>query len=96
MKLVTVHGVEQYKSDPCVFRLIREGKIVLTLTVHVEDMAVAGPKDKVDKLLVVLNKDFTTNDLGELSFFTRCVFSQDLDKGRLSMTQIPPRRLKDA
>ena len=29
VKLVTVHGIEHCKSDPCVFRLIREGKIVL-------------------------------------------------------------------
>ena len=87
MKLVTVHGMEQYKSDPCVFRLIRGGKIVLILTVHVDDMAVAGSRKEVDKLLVVLNEDFTINDLGELSFFTGCVFSQEFEKGRLSMTQ---------
>ena len=40
------------------------------MTVHVKDMAVAGTRVEVDKLLVTLNADFTTNDLGELSFFT--------------------------
>ena len=50
-------------------------------------MAVAGSRKEVDKLLVVLNEDFTINDLGELSFFTGCVFSQEFEKGRLSMTQ---------
>ena len=60
---------------------------MLILTVHVDDVAVAGLRDEVDKLLVVLNEDFASNDLGELSFFTGCVFSQDLEKGRLSMTQ---------
>ena len=55
-------------TDPCVFRLIREGKVVLILTVHVDDMAVAGTGVEVDKLLVTLNTNFTTNDLGELSF----------------------------
>ena len=87
VKLVTVGGMEQCKSDPCVFCLIREGKIMLILTVHVDDIAVAGPRDEVDKLLVVLNEDLTTNDHGELFFFTECVFSQDFEKGRLSMTQ---------
>ena len=38
-------------------------------------------------VLVVLNEDFTMNDLGELSFFMGCVFSHDLEKGKLSMTQ---------
>lgn len=53
--------MEQCKTDPCVFRPIREGKVVLILTIHVDDMAVAGPRDEVDKLLEVLNEDFTTN-----------------------------------
>ena len=57
-------------TDPCVFRLIREGKLVLILAVHVDDMVVAGTRVEVNKLLVTLNKDFETNDLGELSFFT--------------------------
>ena len=55
-------------SDP-------EGKIVLILIVHVDDMAVAGSTEEVDKLLVVLNEDFMTSDLGELLFCTGCVFS---------------------
>ena len=87
VKLVTVHGMEQCKSDPCVFRLVREVKVVLILAVHVQDMAVADSRGEVHKLLVVLNENFTTNDLGELSFFMGCVFSQDLEKGMLSMTQ---------
>ena len=61
--------------------------MVLILTVHAHDIAVAGSREDVDKLLVVLNEDFTTNDLGELSFFTGCLFSEDLEKGRLSITQ---------
>ena len=82
-KLVKVHGMEQCKTDPCVFRLIREGKVVLILTVHVDDMAVGGPEDEIDKLLVVLNEDFITNDLGELSFFTGCVFTQNIEQGTI-------------
>ena len=40
------------------------GVIVLILAVHVGDMAVAGLEIEVDKLLVTLNEDFTTVDLG--------------------------------
>ena len=60
---------------------------MLILTVHVDDVAVAGLRDEVDKLLVVLNEDFASNDLGELSFFTGYLFSQDLEEGRPSMIQ---------
>ena len=44
---------------------------MLILAVRVDDMAVAGLKIEVDKLLVTLNEDFTV-DLGILSFFTGC------------------------
>lgn len=73
-----MHGKEQCKSDPCVFRLIREAKIVPYT------MAVASPSDKIDEPqyeFVVLSEDFATNDLGELSFLTGGVFSQDLGGG---------------
>ena len=75
--LVSVHGMEQCMTDPYVFRLIREGKLVLILDVHVDDMVVAGTRVEVNKLLVTLNKDFETNDRGELSFFTGCTITQD-------------------
>ena len=74
-------------TDPCMFRLIREGKVVLILTVHVDDMAVARTRVEVDKLFVTLNTDFTTNDLGELSFFTGCSVIQDSENGVLKLNQ---------
>jgi len=60
---------------------------VLILTVHVDDMAVAGPRVEVDKLLVTLNEDFTTVDLGELSFFTGCAVIQDIENGVTKINQ---------
>ena len=86
-KLVSVHAMEQCMTDPCVFRLIREGKLVLILVVHVDDMAVAGTRVEINKLLVTLNKDFETNDFGELSFFTGCTITQDTEKVLTSISQ---------
>ena len=86
-KLGSVHGMEQYMTDPCVFRLIREGKLVLILAVHVDDMAVAGTKVEVNKLLEILNKDFETNDLRELFFCTGCTITKDTEKGLTSINQ---------
>ena len=51
VKMVHVHDMEQCKTDPCVFRLIRDGIVVMIMIVHVDDMAVAGPREEVDKLL---------------------------------------------
>ena len=86
-KLVSVHCVEQCMTEPCVFRLIREGKLVLILAVHADDMAVAGTRVEVNKLLVTVSKDFETNDLVELPFFTVCTFTQDTEKGLTSISQ---------
>lgn len=86
-KLVKNHGMEQCKADPCVFRKIANGVVVLVLAVHVDDMAVAGPRGEVDKLLVTLNKDFTTVDLGELTFFTGCAVSQNIEEGITEINQ---------
>ena len=86
MKLVN-HGMEQCKADPCVFRKIVNGVVVLVLAVHVDDMAVAGPRDEVDKLLVTLNEDFTMVDLGGLTFFTGCAVMQDTKNGVTKINQ---------
>ena len=50
VKLVVKHGMEQCKADPCVFRKIVKGVVVLILTVHVDDMAVAGPRVEVENV----------------------------------------------
>ena len=86
MKLVN-HGMEQCKADPRVFRKIVDGAVVLVLVVHVDDMAVAGPRDEVDKLLVTLNEDFTMVDLGGLTFFTGCAVMQDTKNGVTKINQ---------
>ena len=74
-------------TDPCVFHLIWEGKVVLILTVHVDDMAVGGTGVEVDKLLVTRDTDFTTNNLRELSFFTGYCIIQDTENGVLKLNQ---------
>ena len=86
-KLVNRHGMEQCKTGPCVFRKFLYRKVVLILTVHVDDMAVASAVTKGRQLQEVLNEDFTTNDQGELSRFTGCVVTQNVEEGYLSISQ---------
>ncbi|CAM9459186.1 unnamed protein product [Scytosiphon promiscuus] len=86
-KFMMRHGMEQWKTDPCVFREIWDGKVVLIL-VHVDDMAVAGEDDEVREIHAVLNEDFTTNNLGRLSLFTGCVVAQDVEMGFPTITQM--------
>ena len=37
--------MEQCKADPCVFRLIRDGVVVMIACVHVDDITVAGESE---------------------------------------------------
>ena len=39
--------MEQFETDPCVFRKFRDREVVLILTVYVDDMVVAGTVDEV-------------------------------------------------
>lgn len=65
----------------------RDEKLVLILTMHVDDMAVACLRDDVDKLLVTLNTDFVTEVIGEISFLTGCAITQDSAKGTMKVSQ---------
>ena len=50
-KLTKKHGMEKCMADPCIFRKIEKGVIVLILAVHVDDMALARLKIEVDSCL---------------------------------------------
>ena len=41
-------GMEQFKADPCVFRLIRDGVVVMIVCVHVDDIILAGESEACD------------------------------------------------
>ena len=36
--------MEQCRSDPCVFRMVVDGKVALIMSVHAEDNVIAGSK----------------------------------------------------
>ena len=57
-------GFEQCKADPCIFRKIVDGVVVMIVSVYVNDLLVGGSEEDCESLLVSLNKKFPTNDLG--------------------------------
>ena len=65
--LVDEHGMEQCRADPCVYRKIVEGVVKLVLVVHVDDILVSGEKEACDESHHTLNKNFPTENLGELN-----------------------------
>ena len=64
-------GFEQCKADPCIFRKIVDGVVVMFISVSVDDLLVGGSQEECESLLLSLNKKFSTNGLGECTWYDR-------------------------
>ena len=62
-------GFEQCKTDPCIFRNIVDGIVVMIIGVYVDDLLVEGSQDDCESFLLSLNKKFPANDLGECTWY---------------------------
>ena len=79
-------GMEQCKADPCVFRLIRDGVVVMIVCVHVDDITVAGESEACVFLSTCLLEEFQSTG-GELSWYLGCAFERDRKEGILRASQ---------
>ena len=62
--------MEQSRTDPCVFRMIVDGKVELIMAAHVDDIAIEGSDEACRDFHAALNTNFPTNNLGELTWYT--------------------------
>ena len=79
--------MEQCRTDPCVFRMVVDGKVELTVAVHVDDIVIAGSDETCRDFHAALSMKFPTNDLGELTWYTGCAFKRNWELGTLEITQ---------
>ena len=82
---VDEHGMEQCRTDPCVYRKIVEGVVKLILVVRVDDIVVSGEKETCEELHHTIYKKFPTENLGELKWYLGCTVERDW-QGRGSVT----------
>ena len=66
--------------------LIRDGVVVMIVSVHVDDITVAGESEACDFLSTCLLKEFQTTG-GELSWYLGCAFERDRKRGVLRASQ---------
>ena len=64
-------------TDVCVFRLIEDGRVVITAVVQVDDIFAVGQKERYDRLCVDLNRTIPVKNLGELEWYGGCHYSRD-------------------
>ena len=81
------HGFEQCKADPCVFRKVVDGAVVMIVGVYVDDLLMEGSEEDCESLLASLNKNFPTNDLGECTWYDGCGIERDVDLGTIKLSQ---------
>ena len=81
------HGFEQCKADPCVFRKIVDGAVVMIVDVYMDDLLVGGSEEDCESLLASLNKKFPTNNLGECTWYDGCGIERDAELGTIKLSQ---------
>ncbi|CAB1098582.1 unnamed protein product [Ectocarpus sp. CCAP 1310/34] len=80
-------GFIQCLADTCVFRLIEEGRVVVTLAVHVDDIFSIGEEERCDQFGRDLNTMVPVKNLGDLRWYSGCFYERDWDAGSLKISQ---------
>ena len=79
-------GMEQSRTDSCVFRMVADGKVELIMAVHVDDIVIAGSDEACRDFHAALNTKFPTNNLLELFWYPGCDFKRNWELGTLEIT----------
>ena len=80
-------GFEQCKADPCIFRKVVDGVVVMIFGVYVDDLLEGGSEEDCESLLASLNKKLPTNDLGECQWYDGCGIERDVELGTIKLSQ---------
>ena len=64
-----------------------EEMVKLILVVHVDDILVSGEKEACDELHHTLNRNFLTENLGELKWYLGCAVERDWQQGSVTIKQ---------
>ena len=89
VNVVVGYGLEQVKTDPCVFRLMKDETVTQMVAVHVDDLFGVGGAKEVAEFHDALNNKFPTKKVWELSWCTGCAFVRHFKDGTIKMSQTP-------
>ena len=70
-------GFVQCLAGACVFRLMEDERVDMIIVVNVEDSFDVGKKDRCDQFGRDLNEMVPVKNLGELRFFSGCLYERD-------------------
>ena len=85
---LAARGLEQCQANPCVFRRVLRGKVVVIVGVYVDDLLVASEtKRDEEQETKDLRSCFPIKDLGKAGLYLRCHITWDCDAGTLKLDQ---------
>jgi hypothetical protein len=58
-------GMERLESDACLFKMVKDGRIVVLMNLHVDDMKLIGESEWVDMVHDACKKKYQIKDLGD-------------------------------
>ncbi|CAN0008532.1 unnamed protein product [Sphacelaria rigidula] len=70
-------GMPQSKADPCVYKLEEGGEVCAILAVHVDDILIGIEAKRVERVCIILNNRFPTNNLGEVQWYMGCAIERN-------------------
>ena len=81
-------GFEQCQDDPCMFRRLLRGKVVVIIVVYVDNPVMASEmKRDEEQAIIDLRSCFPIKDLGEAGFYLGCHITRDRDARTLKFDQ---------
>ncbi len=84
---IKTFGFEQLEDEPCVYKMIREGKVVF-LVLYVDDILLIGNDvGKLSEVKVWLAKQFDMKDLGEAAYILGIQIFRDRKNRKLALSQ---------
>lgn len=78
-------GVEQRQADPYDFLLVENGRVVMILVVHVDDIFAVGDRKRCDEFGQELNKPVPVKNMGYLRWHSGCFYVRKKDTSRLKL-----------
>ena len=85
---LAARGFEQCHADPCLFRRVLRGKVVVIIVAYVDDLLVASEtKRDEEQAINDLRSCFPIKDLGAAGFYLGCHITRDREAGTLKLDQ---------
>ena len=81
------YSFEQCKADQCISREIVDGVVAMIIGVYVDLLLGGGSQENGKSLVLSLNKTFSTNDLGECTWYERCGIERNAEFSTIKFAQ---------